>query len=176
MYYTGSGMPVSFQKIPDAFLTFYEKNKYFEAPFSIVIGTDSQNYSDRKHDTKIVTAICFLCEGHGGIFFHFSEHIPLIRDIKTKLHTETARSLKVADDLLELLTTNEKYEELYLSSKFSLNIDAGYEDSEFRQRRTHSKTEALIPELIAWVNAMGYEASFKPDDRSAASVADKLSK
>jgi len=176
MYYTGTGTPIEFEKIPDAFLEYYKRNKFYEAPFSIVIGTDSQNNSDRRRETKICTAICMLCQGHGGIFFHSSEYIPLITSIRQKLHEETARSLNVADKLLDMITTEKKYEDMYYSSKFSLNIDAGYEDSIYRQPRTHSGTEALIPELVAWVNAMGYEAHVKPESVAASSVADRISK
>ena len=176
MYTTGTGKQVPLAKIAEHLQSFYARNKHFDSPFSLVIGTDSQNYSDRRGDTKIVTAICFLCEGHGGIYFYQAEYVPLLRDIRTKLHTETARSLDVADKLLTVLTENEEYEEMYFTTRFSLNIDAGYEDNEFRNPRTHSKTEALIPELVAWVNAMGYEASVKPEDRSAATVANFVSK
>ena len=176
MFYTGRGKKITFEQIPDALLDYYERNRHYDAPFSIIIGTDSQNFSDNRKETKIVTAICILCEGHGGIFFHTSDYIPLIYSIRAKLHTETARSLEIADRLLDGITGDEKYEELYISCRFRLNIDAGYEDSEFRQPRTHSKTEALIPELVSWVNAMGFEATVKPDSAAASSVADKLSK
>jgi len=175
MYYTGTGQPVDFNDIPQRLKTFFENNRKFESPFVIVIGTDSQNYSDRRYQTKIVTAICYLCEGHGGIFFYSTEYIKLIKDVRAKLHLETGKSLEVADALLDLLE-KEEYSELYLNSRFVLNIDAGYEDSEYRNPQTHSGTESLIPGLVAWVNAMGYEAAVKPDSVAASSVADKFSK
>ena len=174
-YYTGSGDCIKFEEIGTRLKSFYEKNIKFESPFMIVIGTDSQNYSDRRYETKIVTAICFLCEGHGGIFFYTTDYVKLIRDVRAKLHLETARSLEVADKLLDMIE-KEDFSEIYLNSRFVLNIDAGYENSEFRNPKTHSGTEELIPGLVAWVNAMGYEAAVKPDSIAASSVADKFSK
>lgn len=176
MFRTGSGKEIMFENIADAMLSFYERNRHYDAPFSIIIGTDSQNFADHRPDTKIVTAVCFLCEGHGGIYFYSTEHISALRDIRTKLHTETQKSLEAADRLLEILTDHEAYDELYMNSRFMLHIDAGYEDNEYRNPSTHSGTEALIPELVAWVNAMGFSVAVKPDAAAASGVANRISK
>ena len=176
MYLSGSGKEVEFERIPQALLEYYERNKKYGSKYSLIVGTDSQNYADRKNKTKIVTAICYLCEGHGGIYFAEPEYVPILKSVRQKLHAETARSLDAADSLLDAIMSDEKYAEMYLNTSFSLNIDAGYEDSEYRNPQTHSKTESLIPELVAWVNAMGFDAYVKPDSVAASCVADRISK
>ncbi len=154
---------VELTQIPEKLKDWYEKNKHFESDFSIVIGTDSQNFSD----TKMVSVITMICEGHGGIFFYEISHQDLIKDVRVKLHTETNTSLNLADNLIEILEQKE-YEELFLNCHFSIHIDAGHS--------TYGKTKDLIPELIGWIKACGYDCEVKPDSFAASSVADKISK
>jgi predicted RNase H-related nuclease YkuK (DUF458 family) len=85
MFYTGSHKPIGFSKIPDALLAFYAKMKGYDSQCDIIIGTDSQNHSD----TKIVSVIAAVCQGHGGIFFYQITHEPKIQNVKQKLQKET---------------------------------------------------------------------------------------
>ena len=55
-----------------------------------------------------------------------------------------------------------------MHAEFSIHIDAGYSE--------HGKTKELIPELIGWVTAMGFEAKVKPESYVASGIADKISK
>ena len=57
---------------------------------------------------------------------------------------------------------------MYLSCPISIHIDAG--NSEI------GKTKELIPELVGWVNALGYEAKIKPESFCSSTIADKISK
>ena len=95
----------------DRILAFYDSPKKYEPPIQIVVGTDCQNFSD----TKVVTVIAVTCEGHGGIFFYDVTHILRVDDVRTKLHMETQESLKTAEELVDVLGGNEKYEEMYFS-------------------------------------------------------------
>lgn len=156
---------VSIDQIADLLLNFYNKNKHYDTSFELVVGTDSQNHSAT---TKIVNVISIICEGHGGIFFYHTEYIPLIKDIRTKLHEETNESLNIATQLVDILESNEKYEEMYLNSPIKLHIDAGNSDK--------GKTKPLISELVGWVVACGYVACVKPESYAASSIADKISK
>ena len=149
---------VSLDKIPSKILDYYNKMSKYDSIFRIIIGTDSQNFSD----TKMVSVIAVVCEGHGGIFFYKVHRKPLIKDVRTKLHVETNESLEIASKLVEILEQPE-YEELYLNSLFSIHIDEG-------------KTKELIPELVGWIKACGYDCSIKPDSFAASSIADKISK
>lgn len=154
---------ITIQQIPDILQNYYDTNKKFDCPIQIVIGTDSQNFSY----TKEVSVIAILTQGHGGIFFYQIRNRNRISDVRQKLHVETQDSLSVADELLSLLE-QEKYEELFLHTSFTIHIDAGTDD--------HGKTKPLIPELVGWVKALGYDCKIKPESFAASSIADKISK
>lgn len=163
MFYTGSNTAIEFEKIPDAILAYYEKNKDLTEEVSILIGTDSQNFDQ----TKCVSVICVIAKSHGGIFFYEISRIPLIRDVRRKLYMETNDSLNLATALVEMLESDEKYHQLYSECPISIHIDAGNSD--------RGKTKELIPSLVGWVKAMGFPAKVKPES-TACCVADKLSK
>ena len=164
MFRTGSNKSIEFCQIPDAILAYYEKNKGIAPEFSILIGTDSQNFDQ----TKCVSVICVIAKGKGGIFFYEVSRIPLIRDVRRKLHIETNDSLNLATALVDALEAQEKYHDMYLSVPISIHIDAGNSE--------RGKTKELIPELVGWVRASGYDAETKPQSFVASCVADRLSK
>lgn len=143
---------------------FYESRKMYETPFEITIGTDSQNFSD----TKIVSVIAARSVRHGGIFFYDIHREDRIDDVRQKLNTETSLSLEIANEFMNILEKNEEFHELYLNSHFAIHVDAG--KSEF------GKTKELIPGIIGWVKACGYDCVVKPDSYASSCVADKLSK
>ena len=149
--------------IPAKLNEWYEKNKDYGSEFAIIVGTDSQNFSD----TKMVSVITMICEGHGGIFFYEVTRQNLIKDVRTKLHIETNASLNVANELIAILE-NKEYEDLFLNCHFSIHIDAGHSN--------HGKTKDLIPELVGWIKSCGYDCEVKPDSVAASSIADKISK
>ena len=151
-------------QIPDRILAFYRDHRKYESAVRIIIGTDSQNFDD----TKIVSVIAVICEGHGGIFFYEITRQPLIRDVRTKLHVETNDSLQVAEELVAIMEGDRKYEEMYLDCPIAIHIDAG--------NSTNGKTKELIPELVGWIRACGYDCSVKPDSFVASTIADRISK
>ena len=164
MFYTGTERKIDFDQIPKALVDFYEKTKIFDTSHHIIIGTDSQNH----YTTKVVTVICMICEGHGGIFFYEITNIPVVKEVRRKLRIETQESLETAEKLVELLESDEEYEELYLDCPISIHVDAG--------NSPKGKTKELIPEITGWVKACGYNVSVKPDSFAASSIADKISK
>ena len=155
---------VKLKDIPEKLLDYYNKVKHYGSTFRIIIGTDSQNFSD----TKMVSVVAAICEGHGGIFFYEITRQPLITDVRKKLHIETNSSLNIATALVSEIEDEQKYEELYLNSTFSIHVDAGNSNK--------GKTKELIPELVGWIHACGYDCSVKPDSYVASSIADKISK
>lgn len=155
---------VELEKIPEKLLDYYQKNKHWETPFHIMVGTDSQNY----HDTKMVSVVAITCEGHGGIFFDHIKRLPRIANVAEKLQVETGDSLVIATKLIEILSENNEFKELYNNSSFTIHIDAG--------NSPKGKTAMLIPNLIGWVNATGLECKVKPQSFVASSIADKISK
>lgn len=164
MFYTGSNKEIEFKDIPNAILDFYNIQKKFDTQCDIIIGTDSQNHSD----TKVARVIAVVSKGHGGIFFYEKYHTQLIKDVRSKLYTETNESLELTTKLVDILENDKKYEDMYLSCPISIHIDAGNSDK--------GKTKLLIPELVGWINAYGYDAKVKPESFVSSSIADKISK
>ena len=108
------------------------------------------------------------CIGHGGIYFYEVMHVNKISDVRMKLNFETQLSLQYANNLLEKLENNDEYSELYLNTDFAIHVDAG--------KNEHGKTKDLIPEIVGWIKACGYECVVKPDSYAASTIADRISK
>lgn len=142
---------------------YIKANRKTSEGFNLIVGTDSQNYSD----TKVVVVIAVQNVGHGGIFFYDILRIQKIDNIRQKLLYETNMSLSYAD---RLISGFEDYQEKtgfdYRTINFCIHVDAG----------TNGKSGKLIPELVAWVKACGYSCKVKPDSFAASSIADKISK
>lgn len=153
---------VALKDIPSKIQSYYERMKHYDSVFRIVIGTDSQNFNH----TKMVNVIAVTCEGHGGIFFYRVTHKDLIRDVRSKLHEETNESLEIAMELTKVLESD--YPEMFMEMTFSIHIDAGKSEK--------GKTRELIPELVGWIKACGYDCEIKPNSYAASSIADKISK
>ena len=163
MFHSDTYGKLELTQIPDKITDYFNRMKHYDVPLQIIVGTDSQNFSD----TKMVSVIAVICEGHGGIFFYEISHKDRIKDVRVKLTTETAESLELITRLVDLLKA-EKYEELRQNSLMELHIDAGYSDI--------GKTKELIPMLTGWVRACGYDCKVKPESFTASSIADKISK
>lgn len=155
---------LNIEQIPEKILAFYDKTKNIEGVFQIVVGTDSQNFND----TKMVTVIAAYKEGHGGIFFYEVDRINRVTNVKQKLNMETSRSLEVMMELTGMLEDEVKYKPMKNDTLLSIHVDAGWSDK--------GKTRELIPGLVGWIKACGFEAQVKPDSFAASSIADKISK
>ena len=135
------------------------------AHYDVTIGTDSQNF-DR---TKIVMVIAIHRQGKGGIFFYKVTYHKRIDNIRQKLTTETQLSLELADAFLaEMEKEFDRSGFFYAQDNitYTIHVDAGHD----------GRTNALIPEITAWVRANGYNVTVKPDSYAASSIADKYSK
>lgn len=155
---------VSIQQMADILNFYYQNNKHYGSEFSLTIGTDSQNFSD----TKVVVVIAMRCIGHGGIYFYEISHVDKIQNVKQKLNFETSLSLDMANSIMDILEDNQDYEELYLNSNFAIHVDAG--------NNPKGKTKEIIPEIVGWIKACGFECVVKPDSYTASSIADRISK
>ena len=163
MFHSDTYGQLELTQIPDKITDYFNRMKHYDVPLQIIVGTDSQNFSD----TKMVSVIAVICEGHGGIFFYEISHKDRIKDVRVKLTTETAESLELITRLVDLLKAD-KYEALRQNSLMELHIDAGYSDI--------GKTKELIPLLTGWVKACGYDCKVKPESFTASSIADKITK
>lgn len=155
---------LNMEQIAEHILQFYRTHVQYGEAIDIIVGTDSQNFSD----TKMVNVITVVCHGHGGIFFYHIHHLHRLNDVVAKLYTETEESLKITAELVQILESNPQYEELYLHCSISIHVDAGNSQS--------GKTRELIPQLVGWITACGYDCAVKPDSFAASSIADKISK
>ena len=142
---------------------YFKRNEKNSEGFNLIVGTDSQNYDS----TKVVVVIAVQNIGHGGIFFYNIQKIRKIDDIRRKLLYETNVSLIYANRLIsEMENYCGKTGFSFDKINFCVHIDAGM----------NGKTRQLVPELVAWVKATGYDCRIKPDSFAASSIADKLSK
>ena len=125
--------------------------------YKVIVGTDSQNF----HKTKMVLVVCLIDEGRGGRFFYNIEWLPKIKDLNTKIYTETQKSLNFAKELNEEFFRNE------ISQDVEIHVDIGKD----------GKTKNLIQGIIGWVHAEGF-GTVKIKDQSyvASTIADKISK
>ena len=162
-FYSMTYGEIDLEEIPLKLLLFYNERKPYGTPFNLIIGTDSQN----RHDTKVVTVIAIVCEGHGGIFFYKKKYLPLIESVREKLHIETGQSLLIATQLLDELA-RPQYKYFMDEVPMTIHIDAG--------NSPRGKTANLIDGLVGWVHATGLKCEVKPDSFVASSVADRLSK
>lgn len=131
-----------------------------ELEYRLSIGTDSMTYKD----THFVLAIVLHRVGHGGIYFYKRFDHPGIRDLRTKLYTETQLSIETADLLVSNLL--DKDEKILDKINLSIHLDIG----------TSGPTKDLIKELEGWVTAVGYDYEIKPNSYAASFVADRYSK
>lgn len=154
---------VNIEEVAQIIKEFYERNKKYETPVNIIVGTDSQNFSD----TKVVVVIAIQVEGHGGIYFYDIQRIKRVDNVRVKLNYETQQSLQYADSLLNILL-DDKYKDIIDNTHFIIHVDAGTNNK--------GKTKELIPSIVGWIKACGYEAAIKPDSFVASSIADRISK
>ena len=132
--------------------------------YNLMIGTDSQNFDQ----TKVVVVVALHHVGHGGIFFYDIQHVRRISNIGQKLLFETHLSLNCAEKLVSI------FEEMELDGVFqyskllnlTIHVDAG----------ENGPSCQVIPEIIGWIKACGYEPVVKPESIAACSIANKYSK
>ncbi len=161
MYISKTYGKLELNQIPEKINDYFQKMKQYGEPIHIVVGSDSQNFSD----TKLVNVVAVYCEGHGGIYFYEISRINKIKDVRVKLHVETGESLKVATELIDLF---EGYEELFMNTTLAIHIDAGMSPK--------GKTKELIPELVGWIKSCGMDCETKPCSWVASTIADRISK
>lgn len=128
--------------------------------YRLSIGTDSMTYDE----SNFVLAIVLHRVGNGGIYFYKKFIQPAVRDLRTKLYTETQLSIDTTDLIVtELL---ERDENILDKLNLSIHLDIGQ----------NGPTKDLIKELEGWIKAVGYDYEIKPDSYAASFVADKYSK
>ncbi|SHF06700.1 hypothetical protein SAMN05444392_10728 [Seinonella peptonophila] len=127
------------------------------AQYKVVIGTDSQT---NNRETLFVTAVIIQRLGKGALFYTHKRRHPSMKDLRSRIYTETEYSL----DCVELLKG--KFSELLEDVPLEIHLDVGRE----------GETRKLIQEVVGWVTAIGYTAKIKPEAYAASAVADRYTK
>ena len=127
------------------------------ADYKVIIGTDSQTNSE---ETVFVTAIIVQRMGKGALFFTTRKRHHSMKDLRSRIYTETEYSLNCVEML------KEKFFELMEDVPMEIHLDVG--------RR--GETRKLIQEVVGWVTAIGYTAKIKPEAYAASAVADRYTK
>ena len=108
----------------------------------------------------MVVVICLINEGHGGVFFYHIDLLPKIKNLNTKIFTETEKSLEIAREL------NEYFHEEGIRADVEIHVDIGRE----------GKTKDLIQSILGWITAEGFVAKIKDESYVASTIADRISK
>lgn len=124
--------------------------------YKVVVGTDSQN----TYKTKMVVVICLIKEGYGGSFFYHIDLLPKIKNLNTKIFTETEKSLEIAREL------NEFFHKENIRANVEIHVDIGKD----------GKTKELIQSILGWITSEGFVAKIKDESYVASSIADRISK
>lgn len=127
------------------------------ADYKVIIGTDSQTNSE---ETLFVTAIIVQRVGKGALFFTTRKRHHSMKDLRSRIYTETEYSLNCVEML------KEKFFEIMEDIPLEIHLDVG--------RR--GETRKLIQEVVGWVTAIGYTAKIKPEAYAASAVADRYTK
>lgn len=134
-----------------------------EAPdngYRVIIGSDSQNKESR-HTTTFVTAIIVHRIGKGAKYYFHRRTRPMIKNMRHRIFTEASLSLLVCGKLQEIC--GDTCREMH---NLEVHLDVGQKGA----------TQALIKELVGWVEGSGYEAKIKPDSYVASKVADRYTR
>ena len=149
---------ITFNEVLDRIVSFINEDSSHE--YRVSIGTDSMTYDE----SNFVLAIVIHRVGNGGIYFYKKFIESAIRDLRTKLYTETQLSIDTTDLIVSELL--EKDEDILDKINLSIHLDIG----------KNGPTKDLIKELEGWIKAVGYDYEIKPDSYAASVVADKYSK
>jgi len=145
---------VTYERMIEIIKNFIAKSPH--STYNISVGTDSQNFDY----TKTVMVVAIHRVGSGGIFFYDIKRVKKITNISQKLFFETSSSLDIATKLSETLQREE------IDFGISIHVDAG----------KNGQTSKLIPEILGWIKACGFDCETKPNSYAASSIADKYSK
>ena len=149
---------IRFEEVIERIIKFVNDDPNYT--YRLSIGTDSMTYDER----NFVLAVVLHRVGNGGIYFYKKFIQPAVRDLRTKLYTETQLSIDTTDLIVtELL---ERDENILDKLNLSIHLDIGQ----------NGPTKDLIKELEGWIKAVGYDYEIKPDSYAASFVADKYSK
>ncbi|MGZ4164002.1 MAG: ribonuclease H-like YkuK family protein [Tumebacillaceae bacterium] len=149
---------LSLNHVVEDMLTFIGESPSSE--YRVIIGSDPQNKESR-HTTTFVTAIIVHRIGKGARYYFHRRTRPMINNMRQRIFTEASLSLLVCGNLREICGDTCKE-----MDNLEVHLDVGQKGA----------TQALIKELVGWVEGSGYEAKIKPDSFVASKVADRYTR
>ncbi|EJY56936.1 protein of unknown function DUF458 [Alicyclobacillus hesperidum URH17-3-68] len=127
--------------------------------YRLIIGTDSQP-RERLHEATFVTAVILHRVGHGARYYIHKEHHSNMRALRQRMFTEASLSIQTGGILSEYLQQD--------ADKWHIEVHLDIGEA--------GETKQWIREIVAWIEANGYEAHIKPDSFGASKVADRYTK
>ncbi len=127
--------------------------------YTIVIGTDSQQYLQ----TDFVTAIVIHRVGAGGRYFWTRETKENLHSLRQRIYLEALRSLEVAQFMTSHIRDILKEERDKSRFNIEIHVDIG----------ENGKTRDMIKEVVGMIRGNGFEVKTKPLGYGAFVVADK---
>ncbi|RQO30419.1 hypothetical protein DBR32_12695 [Taibaiella sp. KBW10] len=121
----------------------------------LFIGTDSQVFG---RYTDFATVIVFLREKKGGFMFVHHKSDPRLYAIKERMLLEVAKSIQVAYDLCDVLTTYNVEMEVHAD----INTDP------------HFKSNIALSEAMGYILGMGFAFKAKPHAFASSTCADRI--
>ncbi|GEO26358.1 hypothetical protein AAC03nite_21430 [Alicyclobacillus acidoterrestris] len=150
-----------------------ERSMHADADYKLVVGTDSQLHGNGSVAT-FVTAIILHRAGKGARYFvHKSIHEHLT-SLRQRMFTEAALSLQTSGQLMEQLQ-NFSQPETFSTPYFPARYDEWHVEVHLDMGE-RGETKQWIREIVAWIEASGYEVRIKPDSYGASTVADRYTK
>jgi uncharacterized protein len=145
---------VTIEKLLDEIKKYIQESP--DSNYKFIIGTDSQTY---KNKTVFVTAVIIQRIGKGARLFYQKSKRKPIKDLRTRIYTETE---------LSLLTLNQfkknGLSKIFANWPLEIHLDIG----------RNGETRKLIHDVVGWVTSVGYTAIIKPDSFGASTAADKF--
>lgn len=127
--------------------------------FRIMIGTDSQAKISNQSVT-FVSAVIVHHVGKGARYYIHKERQKHVYSLRQRMFTEASYSLQLGGMLHEGLDRKGA------DWPMEVHLDVGEKGA----------TRQLIREIVAWIEANGYEARIKPDSFGASKVADRYTR
>jgi predicted RNase H-related nuclease YkuK (DUF458 family) len=122
--------------------------------YKIICGTDSEDHQG----TDFVSAVIIHRERNGGRYWWRRHHAPSFRVMRDRIYQEAIMSLKVAEELLEILRKEKK-----LDVDLEIHLDVG----------TVGETRTMLQEVVGMIRGSGFEVRTKPESYGATKVADR---
>ncbi|HPD06956.1 MAG TPA: ribonuclease H-like YkuK family protein [Candidatus Bipolaricaulis sp.] len=126
-----------------------------EAPYEVVVGTDSQTYAD---EVDYVSAIVVHRVGRGGRYFWRREKDERPQSLRERIYREAWLSYETAEELIRALKDRG-----VSGFQLEIHVDIG----------RNGRTRDLVEEVVGMILGVGYRVRTKPEAYAASAVADR---